>query len=244
MKNTLAIAILIAIICGSNIYAQQFTIKVADNNSTRSLDLTIGFNNSATIGIDTALGEGELPPFQPVGTGHAVLVLDLDRNAVFNDEIDMYTYKDIRPSSPIKAADTFWLAMSPWTDSRKELTFSWNWPIPEGIDSIIIIDKPSGSTIRTKVNENGKYVIKPNEFGVGPITVENFYVIVYRNKSTSSVEITAESINKSNYQAWTIMGECVGIYSDLKEAVQKLKARGNGLYILRNDFEMIKISVW
>jgi hypothetical protein len=56
-----------------------------------------------------------------------------------------------------------------------------------GIDSVVFTDK-GGMALRINCDVKKSYTILPNEFGVGPITIEDFHLIVYRSQGTNSIE--------------------------------------------------------
>jgi len=238
MNKFLIGIILFLIICKTGL-SQTLDLTFVDNNSPKPLTLTMGFRSGATLGIDTVYGEQELPPFQPVGTGHAVLVMDLDKSRTYSSSIDLYAYKDIRSMEPINTADTFWIALSPWTQDRKQMEFSWNWPLDNGLDSIVIMDK-GGVAFKTTLNSNKSIIIKPNDFGVGAITIENYYVIMYRSKTANSIEREASS--DEYFNAYTLLGHCVLSHVTYDDIIVQLQEMHNGLYILQSPTQTLKIK--
>lgn len=219
--------------------SQSLELSFADNNSPKPLTLTMGFRSGASLGIDTVYGEKELPPFQPIGTGHAVLVLDLDKNRTYSSSIDLYAYKDIRSMEPINIADTFWIALSPWTQDRKQMEFTWNWPLESGLDSIVIMDK-GGVAFKTTVNSNKSVIIKPNDFGVGPITIENYYVIMYRSKTVNNIH---QEVNDEEYfNVYSLLGNCVLSHVKYNDMHIKIQEMQQGFYILQSPLQTLKIK--
>ena len=85
--NRLFIGIILFLCVSETGISQTLDLTFVDNNSPKPLTLTMGFRSGATLGIDTVYGEQELPPFQPVGTGHAVLVMDLDKSRTYTSSI-------------------------------------------------------------------------------------------------------------------------------------------------------------
>lgn len=237
--NRFLVSIVLFLCIAERGVSQNLDLTFIDNNSPKPLTLTMGFRSGATLGIDTVFGEKELPPFQPVGTGHAVLVMDLDKSRTYSSSIDLYAYKDIRSMEPINIADTFWIALSPWTQDRKQMEFSWNWPLDKGLDSIVIMDK-GGIAFKTTLNLSKSIIIKPNDLGVGIITIENFYVIMYRSKSVNDIE--KEASKDEYFNVYSLLGHCV--LSDVKydEILSKLQEMQNGLYILQSPTQILKIK--
>lgn len=168
-------------------FSQVFTLTHEDNTSTTKASVIIGFVKGATDGIDVALGEKELPPLHPITGAHMVAILDMNKDGSFSSQVDMFSYRDIRNTEPLRSADTFWLQVSPWKADKKWMKFSWDYPLGTGVDSIVLTDK-GGMAIRVNCDAKKTYTIEPNEFGVGPITIEDFHVIVYRSQGMSSIE--------------------------------------------------------
>ena len=169
------------------VFGQVFNFTHEDNTSSTKPAVIIGFVKGATDGIDAALGEKELPPLHPFNSAHIVAILDLNKDGSFSSSVDMFSYRDIRNTEPLSIADTFWVQVSPWKADKKWMKFSWDYPLGTGIDSIVFTDK-GGVALRINCDIKKSYTILPNEFGVGPITIENFHLIVYRSQGISSIE--------------------------------------------------------
>jgi hypothetical protein len=169
------------------ILGQVFTLTHEDNTSSTKPAIIIGFVKGATDGIDAALGEKELPPLHPINGAHIVSILDMNKDGSFSSNVDMFSYRDIRNTEPLSIADTFWVQVSPWKADKKWMKFSWDYPLGTGIDSVVFTDK-GGMALRINCDVKKSYTILPNEFGVGPITIEDFHLIVYRSQGTSSIE--------------------------------------------------------
>ncbi len=236
--NRFIIGIILLLCTSERGVSQSLDLTFVDNNSPKPLTLTMGFRSGATLGIDTVYGEKELPPFQPLGTGHAVLVMDLDKSRTYSSSIDLYAYKDIRSMEPINTADTFWIALSPWTQDRKQMEFTWNWPLDNGLDSIVIMDK-GGFAFKTTLNSSKSIIIKPNDLGVGAITIENYYVIMYRSKSVNSIE--REASKDEYFNVYTLLGHCVLYHVKYDDMLVILQEMQNGLYILQSPTQILKI---
>ena len=171
----------------SLLFAQVFTLTHEDNTSNTKPAVIIGFVKGATDGIDAVLGEKELPPLHPINGAHIVSILDMNKDGSFSSTVDMFSYRDIRNTEPLLVADTFWVQVTPWKSDKKWMKFSWEYPLGTGIDSVVFTDK-GGMAFRINCDAKKSYTILPNEFGVGPITIEDFHVIVYRSQGASSVE--------------------------------------------------------
>lgn len=169
------------------VFGQLFTLTHEDNTSNTKPAIIIGYAQGATDGIDAALGEKELPPLHPFNSAHIVAILDMNKDGSFASSVDMFSYRDIRNTEPLSIADTFWVQVSPWKADKKWMKFSWDFPLGTGIDSVVFTDK-GGVALRINCDVKKSYTILPNEFGVGPITIEDFHLIVYRSQGTSSID--------------------------------------------------------
>lgn len=183
MKYILFIVMLLP----DTLWGQVFTLTHEDNTSNTKPAVIIGFVKGATDGLDAVLGEKELPPLHPINSAHIVTILDLNKDGSFSSDVDMFSYRDIRDSEPLKIVDTFWIQVGPWKSDKKWMKFSWDHPLGTGLDSVVLIDK-GGMALRVNCDTKKSYTILPNEFGVGPITIENFELLVYRSQGASSVE--------------------------------------------------------
>ena len=168
-------------------WSQVFTLTHEDNTSNTKPAIIIGFVKGATDGIDVVLGEKELPPLHPINSAHIVSILDINKDGSFSSDVDMFSYRNIRNSEPLNQVDTFWVQVGPWKSDKKWMRFSWDYPLGTGLDSVVLIDK-GGVALRVNCDSKKTYTILPNEFGVGPITIENFELLVYRSQGASSVE--------------------------------------------------------
>jgi len=181
----------------SLLFGQVFTLTHEDNTSTTKPAVIIGFVKGATDGIDAVLGEKELPPLHPINGAHIVSILDMNKDGSFSSSVDMFSYRDIRNTEPLSTADTFWVQVSPWKADKKWMKFSWEYPLGTGIDSVVLTDK-GGMALRINCDVKKSYTILPNEFGVGPITIEDFHVIIYRSQGASSIENDDYTIAKTS----------------------------------------------
>ena len=179
------------------LWSQVFTLTHEDNTSSTKSSVIIGFIKGATDGIDVAIGEKELPPLHPITGAHIVTILDMNKDGSFSSTVDMFSYRDIRNTEPLNETDTFWVQVGPWKADKKWMRFSWDYPLGTGIDSVVFTDK-GGMALRINCDAKKSYTILPNEFGVGPITIEDFHLIVYRSQGTSSVEEELSIENKKS----------------------------------------------
>jgi len=179
------------------LFGQVFTLTHEDNTSTTKPAVIIGFVKGATDGIDAVLGEKELPPLHPINGAHIVSILDMNKDGSFSSSVDIFSYRDIRNTEPLSVADTFWVQVSPWKADKKWMKFSWEYPLGTGIDSVVLTDK-GGMALRILCDAKKSHTILPNEFGVGPITIEDFHVIIYRSQGASSIENDDYTIAKTS----------------------------------------------
>jgi hypothetical protein len=97
-----------------------------------------------------------------------------------------------------------------------------------------------GVAFKTTLNSNKSIIIKPNDFGVGAITIENYYVIMYRSKTANSIEREASS--DEYFNAYTLLGHCVLSHVTYDDIIVQLQEMQNGLYILQSPTQTLKIK--
>lgn len=128
------------------------------NELGERIRLVVGVDERATDGIDTALGEREIPPFHPPqDIFHAALR--------FYDSIEgewKWSYVDFRP---LRRQDTFAVAYR-FVVQRgrgRTIVLQWNHPLPEHVDSAVVSDRITGTLVRIPFGEQQQGVIT-NEF--------------------------------------------------------------------------------
>ncbi len=120
----------------------DFRFLVSDELSA-GLTLRCGIDSSATDGIDPALGEYPLPGHPPSGF-HAGWEIE-------SNGIGDLSYTDIRPY-PDSTVEHFYrdysLNISPRFAGRGDLLiFRWDYPLPKGIDSVVVMDRLQGALV-------------------------------------------------------------------------------------------------
>ncbi|MFM6955716.1 MAG: hypothetical protein ACKOX1_04110 [Ignavibacteria bacterium] len=215
----------------SLLFGQVFTLTHEDNTSTTKPAVIIGFVKGATDGIDAVLGEKELPPLHPINGAHIVSILDMNKDGSFSSSVDMFSYRDIRNTEPLSVADTFWVQVSPWKADKKWMKFSWEYPLGTGIDSVVLTDK-GGMALRILCDAKKSHTILPNEFGVGPITIEDFHVIIYRSQGASSIENDDYTIAK-NSDIYSSNGVLIAKNIDTEHVKHILQDQSFGVYFIR-----------
>jgi len=106
--------------------------------------LRCGIDSTATDGIDPTLGEFPLPGHPPSGF-HAGW-------EIVSNGIGDLSYTDIRPY-PDSTVEHFYrdysLNISPRFAGRGDLLiFRWDYPLPKGIDSVVVMDRLQGALVR------------------------------------------------------------------------------------------------
>lgn len=115
---------------------------VGDEN--RSIQLRCGIDSTATDGLDLQLGEYPIPGHPPDGF-HAAF-------EITTDNITDLSYTDVRPypGSPTEQfVVEYSLNVTPKFYGRGDLLiFSWEYPLPRGIDSVVVTDRLGGVLAR------------------------------------------------------------------------------------------------
>ena len=148
----------------------------------------------------------------------------------------MFSYRDIRNTEPLQKVDTFWIQVSPWKADKKWMKFLWDFPLGTGTDSVVLTDR-GGASLRITCDEKKSHTILPNSFGVGQITIEDFYVLVYRSQGTSSIEedAIAQEIFSDIYNANGVM---LAKHMTSSEVNKLLDSSPNGLYFIRTGLSI------
>ncbi|MCX8051984.1 MAG: hypothetical protein N3B17_08855 [Chlorobi bacterium] len=173
----LPIFVACAIVALSDAVAQQkphieLRFQISDELSN-GIALRCGIDSAATDGLDLALGEYPLPGHPPDGF-HAAW-------EIVTDDLSDLSYTDFRPY-PDTAGDHFAahydLNVSPQYTRGQMLIFRWMYPLPRGIDSVVVTDRLGGQLVNLRFGSNGADTIAGNY-----AQLERFIVRVYYTPS-------------------------------------------------------------
>ncbi len=167
MKRYLLHLILIALLTGS-VFSQdplRFRLTLWLGNDSLKFDkLVLGFDSRASNGIDTLLGEYELPPFvPPSGFGIYGVFVFYDSSA----KGIVWSYTDIRPY-PQNYEDTIKFLIYTFKESGYKMSFEWR-PIGSEFESAWIVDEYLGNLFQVDMKRQTKARVE-NEF------LDRFYV--------------------------------------------------------------------
>lgn len=148
----------------------EFSFLVSDEN-TRGILLRCGIDTAATDGLDPSLGEYPMPGHPPDGF-HAAW-------EIVTDGITDLSYTDFRPY-PDSIIDHFVvdysLNLSPKFTGRGDLLiFRWHYPLPRGIDSVIITDRLGGQLVTLRLGAKSADTISGTYVQLERFTVRVFY---------------------------------------------------------------------
>lgn len=157
----------------------EFSFLVSDEN-TRGILLRCGIDSAATEGLDPLLGEYPMPGHPPDGF-HAAW-------EIVTDGITDLSYTDFRPYPESVAshfAVDYSLNLSPKFTGRGDLLiFQWTYPLPRGIDSVIITDRLGGQLVTLRLGAKGADTISGSY-----VQLERFIVrVFYSPASVLSIE--------------------------------------------------------
>lgn len=161
---------------GINIWPQEplrLRLTIWGNDSVSTDKLVLGFDTRATNGLDTILGEMELPPFVPPGSFGVFGVF------IFYDSVqksNVWSYMDIRPF-PENYDDTIKFLVLAKHDFGLKLGFEWR-PISEEYEYAWIVDEYLGTLFQVNMKEKTKADVD-NEF------LDKFFVKIKLQKSSS-----------------------------------------------------------
>lgn len=221
MKNFLMLFIFLTAI--SALFSQQsirYNISLIGNDTIVFNKLVFGFDSSATNGIDTSLGEVELPPLTPPsGVGVYGVFVFYDSSASSN----VWSYYDIRPF-PSSYSDTIKFLIYVFRDFGIKLKFFWS-TIGDELNSAWLVDEYLGNLAQANMKQQNSLLVE-NDF------LDKFYIKVtlpvfnkvgenpddFFKIETSSRFIQIININSSKYcyEIFDISGNLVikGEFSD------------------------------
>ena len=216
----------------------SLTIK---NSSDKFTALKFGLDTSATDLLDTALGEMELPPFQPPNSLYAVFyVNDTPEHLVWS----YLDYKPYQPGDYTSATYHFEIMGS----DNKPFTISWN-PPSANFDTIKIFDIYTGTLVNASLKDSGSVFVK------NP-TIASFDIYVkYRNAQVGVVDEkenveqpnifpnpTSDFIMLDKFEEISLSGNYI-IYNDYGNTVKEGKFENGKVYVkeLNNGMYFVKI---
>ncbi len=170
------LSLILVLFFGINVWSQQplrLRLTIWGNDSISTDKLVLGFDTRATNGLDTILGEIELPPLFPPGSFGVFGVF------IFYDSVqksNVWSYMDIRPF-PENYEDTIKFLVLAKHDYGLKLGFEWR-PIPEEYEYAWIVDEYLGTLFQVNMKEKTKASVD-NEF------LDKFYVKIKLQKSNS-----------------------------------------------------------
>lgn len=136
----------------------RIRISLIGNDTLSFNKLVFGFDTLATNGLDTNLGEVELPPLTPP-SGIGVYGV-----FVFYDTIsggNIWSYQDIRPF-PISYSDTVRFFVRVFRDFGVKLKFYWP-TIGNEFHSAWLVDDYTGNLIQANMKEQNSLIVE-NDF--------------------------------------------------------------------------------
>lgn len=191
--------ILFIVACGA-VRAQHTETNITLRNEKGAYaTVLLGFDASATTGIDASLGEFAIPGFPPNPAGLQAALIYRDNGAA------VLAYRDFRPyPGTIPSADTFTLMTTPASDLSRgnSLIFTWAYPLQKGIDSIVISDLFGGIVYKLKLDSREADTLSGNS-----MNLENFRIITYTSSLTSDVAGEEEGSSLTGNVPIAVAGE-------------------------------------
>lgn len=170
MKTTIFASIMILSLA-STVFSQtpavDMILTVTDDAGAKQ-ELHLGLDPNATVNIDTALGENELPPFPPGGVFEARFI---------GDDISLSTlgqgsYKDFREgNSGHSGTKTHELRFQPGTGSTIKIV----WNFPEGVTGIL--QDLLGGVVVNKTMAGNDSVVVANPSAINKLTLAITYAL-------------------------------------------------------------------
>ncbi|ROL58460.1 T9SS C-terminal target domain-containing protein [Bacteroidetes/Chlorobi group bacterium Naka2016] len=158
------------LLCFFSIYVsfanEPLTIRLSliGNDTIVFNKLAFGFHSEATNGLDTALGELDLPPLLPP-SGYKLYGVFIFYDSTQGSNI--WSYLDLRPF-PAKSNDTVKFLLYAIRESGIKLRIYWN-TIPDNIRYAWLVDEYLGTLVQVDMKKTN-YVNIQNEF------LDKFYI--------------------------------------------------------------------
>ena len=205
--------------------------------------LVFGFDKDATNGLDTGLGEVDLPPFvPPSGYGIYGVLVFYDSDSGGN----VWSYTDLRPF-PATSSDTIKFLLNVFRESGIKLKISW-FGLNDYFRYAWLVDEYLGTLVQINMLETNFATIT-NEF------LDKFYIKVVLNRFNdirNESEIDAKYLVKefpdklliksfkstvSNYEFFDIFGNQVLGGSFVESVEVSYENFAKGVYLLKvSDF--------
>lgn len=214
MRNSLILFIFFATI--SSLFSQQpirYNISLIGNDTIVFKKLFFGFDSTATNGIDTSLGEVELPPFTPPsGVGvYGVFVLYDSSSLSY-----VWSYTDIRPF-PSNYLDTVKFLIYVFRDFGIKLKFYWP-TIGDELNSAWLFDEYLGTLVQANMKQQNSLLVENDfldKFYI-KVTLPNFSKVIDKTEGVFKIETNSQfikivNINSSKYfyEIFDILGNLV-----------------------------------
>ncbi|MCS7001019.1 MAG: hypothetical protein NZ481_09125 [Candidatus Kapabacteria bacterium] len=165
------------------------------DEQSNGIQLRCGIDSAATEGLDIALGEYPMPGHPPDGF-HAAWIIT-------SGTLTDLSYADFRPypdSGTESFAVDYDLTLSPKFSGRGDLLIlRWQYPLPRGIDSVILIDRLGGRWVKLQFGPQGSDTIRGDA-----VQLERFIVRVFY---TPARVLSVEQFQKNHFvlQTGTIL---------------------------------------
>ncbi len=226
-----------------NTYSQEpinIRLNLFGNDTLVFNKLNFGFINSATNGLDTSLGEVDLPPFVPP-SGYGIYGVFVFYDSASGGNI--WSYSDWRPF-PSNLSDTVKFLLYVFRESGIKLKISW-FGLNDYFRSAWFVDEYLGTLVQVNMLETS-YVSVTNEF------LDKFYIKVVLNPITNVDNLNENEevilkqfsdkillVNKSNeacnYRIFDIFGNLVSKGNFINEIQVGISNFPRGVYFVKID---------
>ncbi|MGQ9819650.1 MAG: hypothetical protein ACUVQ1_06980 [Candidatus Kapaibacteriales bacterium] len=224
----------------ANLFSQspiRFNISLIGNDTINFNKLVFGFDSSATNGIDTNLGEIELPPIiPPSGVGVYGVFVFYDSSALSN----VWSYYDIRPF-PKSYLDTIKFLIFVFRDFGIKLKFYWP-SVGDEFNSAWLVDEYLGTLANANMKQQNSLLIE-NDFldrFYIKVTLPIFSKVSDNPKDIFKIETNSQFIQITNIYSSKYFYEIIDIFGKIVVKGESsdeilflpLSQMGKGLFIV------------
>lgn len=213
--------VIIILFVGIKVFANeplQFRLTLIGNDTIVYNKLGFGFHPEATDGLDTALGELDLPPMLPP-SGYKLYGVFIFYDST--QQSNIWSYLDLRPF-PSNSTDTVRFLLYAIRESGIKLRLYWNaigdevryaWLVDEYLGTLVQVDMKKTNYVNIENEFLDKFYIKMVLANVNGVNIENNNNIIYYSENSDEIVLKSESENDLFCRIYDVLGNVVAEFS-------------------------------